>query len=67
MGVRTPDGVQIEKNSLSRLTPPLDKVLPTMTGGGGVLSEILLLGQVLNDHFHTLRGAKSVNHRASKC
>ena len=37
-------GVQIEKNSLSRLTPPLDKVLPTTTGGGGRGSEGVQIG-----------------------
>ena len=33
-------GVQIEKNSLSRLTPPFDKVLPTTTGVGGGGEEV---------------------------
>ena len=30
----TGGGVQIDNFSLSRLTPPLDNVLPTTTGGG---------------------------------
>ena len=32
-------GVQIKKFSLSRLTPPLDNVLPMTTGGGGSCSQ----------------------------